>query len=1556
MTLAYTRHSWQRKTAIFICTSAMIAGLLPPVPVFAAQVTADSLSAYWKFDETSAGTFANSSGDTGATATGAGSSGTNNTPQPSTDVPSAISFTDARSIGLDGTDDSLSFGSFTPQARTIAFWLKLREDANGPIIYAGADAWDTAQWTWAVYQFPGSQLYFSTGTGASNLNDNGFSLNTWYHYVMVRNDGGLFKLYKNGVLQSSTSDSTVVNSVLRIGKAGSEYFNGLMDDLRIYNRTLSASEIAELAAGRHIPAYWKGKSGEGFERKQNWSGSYIPDPYSRIVLRASTGSLTLTGAIKYAGLTINSGALMKLNGTGTTMNDAGTFTNYGTLALRNSETLTNFTNDTAKGTIMLIGTGTTTGLKTGASYYNLTLNDGLLGYWKFDETSETRAIDSSGYGNSGSLLNAPTISTSVPPLNFHNPRSLSLDGTDDAVYMGDSALLQPNTITVSAWFKTTNASYQRIIRKRWYGYSLNMSSGQVVTDIWEADGTSLTVTSPSTYNDGAWHNAVFTYDGTNVILYVDGVRVGKTVGSGTRTIYYTAGGLAIGRDGDNAGDYFSGNIDDVRIYNRPLSRGEVAALAAGSQPSLQLGIITLNDTLDVNNHLTLNGGTLDVSSSNYGVTVGGSWLNNGGKFVARKGTVTFDGTVAGLDVLSGGQRFNNLTLNGAGTWNTRDRLTASGSLALSVGTLDASGSYVIRAGTVTQTSGTFVPRTGTLILTSSADATSIITDDLYKLRVEDSTELGLVGYWKFDEGTNTGAILDSSGNGNIGVRTGTGLVWTGSTIPSAISFENPFAAKFNGLTDVIRIPTNATLQDWSVGYTYSIWIKRSISNSSEEGILSHGSESNQGVALVLIANKPSFWLPTYSIMEGTAITDTNWHLLTGVFDNTNNTLKLYVDGTLNASAAETHTPLTPTGYVTIGNETDNVTRGFKGMLDDARVYNRPLSAEEVLNLYRGRYAAGNSSTATVTLGSDTSTAYLALDSGNLSVGTYTLNVTNSLSMLRGRGNLTLGSAATTLGGLIMSGATLTSAAGTLDINGDLTFQTGSLIAPSGYLTLSGNWVKTGGYFSPNGGSVQLDGGSQTLAGVDTFYNLRKSVTSAATLTFGAGQTVAINGALILNGAASNALSLRSSTTGVAWLLNAIGTRGVEYVDVKDSQNIHATAMDCEDFGCIDSGGNTNWIFDGPLATVSQARGGQGGDTTQVGGVRGKGSTLIMALRARAGLVDQYNQTVVRTDDEDVHEEASPAGSSTALVTVPAGEPVIERQRNRVVLATGDNRLIYKDVLADAWYAPYVSKVIQDDVARGYKDEQGKLTGEFGVAKPVTNAEILKMALEAAGKNDLKASAPRNKTAQGSWAAAYVGIAESLALTGYSPTTDVHASATRGQVVQLIMETMGITIGKTAANYSDVPANHPNSHAIAAATFFGLIIGDTKADGTPLNTFRPDDLINRAEASKLISMARALKKMGAIAPPAMGGIEASSSSSADSSVSSASVVPEMKQAKVIAQQLKVRVDSRVNADWIATIYYGHIVTVLWPVDNGWSYIKTVYGKEGYVPSEFLEAIQ
>ena len=195
-------------------------------------------------------------------------------------------------------------------------------------------------------------------------------------------------------------------------------------------------------------------------------------------------------------------------------------------------------------------------------------------------------------------------------------------------------------------------------------------------------------------------------------------------------------------------------------------------------------------------------------------------------FTPRKGTVTLDGTSSALQLLSGGQRFNALTINGnAGTYTLADHLTASGTLSLTNGTLDASstGNFTVRAGTINQTSGIFTPRSGTVILTSPADATATITSSLNTLRIEDSSESGLVGYWKFDEGTNTGAILDSSGYGNTGVRYGgAGKIWSGSSLPS-LQFDNPFAMQFDGTDDYVSVGSNPSLDDLGP-FTYSMWI------------------------------------------------------------------------------------------------------------------------------------------------------------------------------------------------------------------------------------------------------------------------------------------------------------------------------------------------------------------------------------------------------------------------------------------------------------------------------------------------------------------------------------------------------------------------------------------------------------------------------------------------------------------------------------------------------------------------------------------------------------
>jgi len=71
------------------------------------------------------------------------------------------------------------------------------------------------------------------------------NLNQWYHFAVTR-DGNLYTIYVNGVAVGSQVDNNIIpdpNGPLTIGAAENMYFNGLLDEVGIYNRALSASEI-----------------------------------------------------------------------------------------------------------------------------------------------------------------------------------------------------------------------------------------------------------------------------------------------------------------------------------------------------------------------------------------------------------------------------------------------------------------------------------------------------------------------------------------------------------------------------------------------------------------------------------------------------------------------------------------------------------------------------------------------------------------------------------------------------------------------------------------------------------------------------------------------------------------------------------------------------------------------------------------------------------------------------------------------------------------------------------------------------------------------------------------------------------------------------------------------------------------------------------------------------------------------------------------------------------------------------------------------------------------
>src|SRR5438128_9156769 len=74
---------------------------------------------------------------------------------------------------------------------------------------------------------------------------------------------------------------------------------------------------------------------------------------------------------------------------------------------------------------------------------------GLVGYWKFDESTGTTAIDSSGLGNNGTLTNGPTWTAGKVN------GALSFDGTNDYVELPNEASFNfTNNFAVSVWMKT----------------------------------------------------------------------------------------------------------------------------------------------------------------------------------------------------------------------------------------------------------------------------------------------------------------------------------------------------------------------------------------------------------------------------------------------------------------------------------------------------------------------------------------------------------------------------------------------------------------------------------------------------------------------------------------------------------------------------------------------------------------------------------------------------------------------------------------------------------------------------------------------------------------------------------------------------------------------------------------------------------------------------------------------------------------------------------------------------------------------------------------------
>jgi len=195
-------------------------------------------------------------------------------------------------------------------------------------------------------------------------------------------------------------------------------------------------------------------------------------------------------------------------------------------------------------------------------------NPTLIAYWAFDETEGMLAVDSAG-DNDAVVLGG----IEWQPTGGQIDGALKLDG--DSSYAVTGTVLNPadGPFSVIVWVKG-GIPGQVVLSQTGAANWLCTDSveGYLITELKKDSGRfeGDPLSSEACINDGNWHRIGFVWDGSCRHLYVDGVEVAKDAEplSGLNDAY---GGLYIGcGKGMESGTFFSGLIDDIRIYNRVI--------------------------------------------------------------------------------------------------------------------------------------------------------------------------------------------------------------------------------------------------------------------------------------------------------------------------------------------------------------------------------------------------------------------------------------------------------------------------------------------------------------------------------------------------------------------------------------------------------------------------------------------------------------------------------------------------------------------------------------------------------------------------------------------------------------------------------------------------------------------------------------------------------------------------------------------------------------------------------------------------------------------------
>jgi len=237
------------------------------------------------------------------------------------------------------------------------------------------------------------------------------------------------------------------------------------------------------------------------------------------------------------------------------------------------------------------------------------LDPSLVAWWPLDEGAGTIAMDASGNGNDGTVeggavwvpgvlgtaleFNGSNSYVNAPHISF-NDRSFTIamwinpgQTTSDHIFF---AQVQSNALDTSLHFRVIAGG---TIRMGFYSNDLDSPGGIIEVDNW--------------YHVALWYD----FENENRRIYIDGELVAE---AGSTPYKGSTGDTHIGQW--NGGEYFTGMIDDVQVYDRPLLDAEVVKIMSGlADQSLAQNISPLDEAIDIPRDVALEWGAGEFAAA-----------------------------------------------------------------------------------------------------------------------------------------------------------------------------------------------------------------------------------------------------------------------------------------------------------------------------------------------------------------------------------------------------------------------------------------------------------------------------------------------------------------------------------------------------------------------------------------------------------------------------------------------------------------------------------------------------------------------------------------------------------------------------------------------------------------------------------------------------------------------------------------------------------------------------------------------------------------------------